>query len=298
MGEIKKKKVLILGAAGMLGHKLAQRYRDDYEVWVTVRSSYAGYARYGIFDSKNTIGGVDILNIDNAVSVIGDIKPGVVINCIGIIKQLKEAEDPILSLKINSLLPHQLANICRAAGARFFHISTDCVFDGKKGMYTEGDFSNATDLYGRTKYLGEVNRSGCLTLRTSIIGRELNTANGLVEWFLSNSGKKVRGFKKAIYTGFTTIALADIIKNIIDNLPDLSGLYQVSSEPIDKFSLLNIIKDKFKLDIEIEPETKTSIDRSLDSSKFRKTTCFTPLSWEEMIEEMARDKTSYDLWHK
>jgi dTDP-4-dehydrorhamnose reductase len=298
MSGIRKKKILILGAAGMLGHKLAQKYRDDYEVLATVRSSYASYARYGIFDSKTIIGGVDILNIDTAVGVIGDIKPDVVINCIGIIKQLKEAEDPILSLKINSLFPHQLANICRAAGARFFHISTDCVFDGKKGMYTEGYFSNATDLYGRTKYLGEVNRPGCLTLRTSIIGRELNTANGLIEWFLSNKGKKVKGFKKAIYTGFTTIALANIIKNIIDNFPNLSGLYQVSSEPIDKLNLLNIVKDKFKLDIEIEPETKTSIDRSLDSSRFRKETGFVPASWDRMIEEMSQDKTPYDTWHK
>jgi dTDP-4-dehydrorhamnose reductase len=165
-------------------------------------------------------------------------------------------------------------------------------------MYTEEDFSNATDLYGRTKYLGEVNRPGCLTLRTSIIGRELNTANGLIEWFLSNRGKKVKGFRKAIYTGFTTIALANIIKNIIDNFPNLSGLYQVSSEPIDKFSLLSIVKDKFKLDIEIEPEIRTSIDRSLDSSHFRKATGFISPSWEKMIGEMAQDETPYDIWHK
>lgn len=298
MGELKKRCVLILGAAGMLGHKLCQLYKDKFDIYYTVRAKFEEYERYGIFDRDRMIENVDILNFDKTSGIIKEVNPEVLINCIGIIKQLKEAKDPILSIKINSLLPHQLANTCQEIKARFFHISTDCVFNGKKGMYTEGDPSNPEDIYGRTKFLGEVNRPGCLTLRTSIIGRELSTASGLVEWFLSNKGKKVRGFTKAIYSGFTTIALADIIKNIIMNFPDLSGLYQVSSEPIDKFSLLNLVKSKFKLDIEIEPETQTSIDRSLDSSLFRKIAGFTPPSWDAMIEEMAQDKTPYDAWHK
>lgn len=298
MKHTDKKRILILGAAGMLGHKLCQIYRQDYDVYYTARADFQIYQKYGIFEKDKMTKDVDVLNFDKLICVFDQVKPEIVINCIGIIKQLKEAKDPIVSIKVNSLFPHQLANICKACGARMFHISTDCVFNGKKGMYTEADPSDAEDLYGRTKFIGEVNRDGCLTIRTSIIGRELNTQSGLVEWFLGNKGKKVKGFKKAVYTGFTTIALAKIIKNIIDNFPNLSGLYQVSSEPIDKFSLLNIIKDKFKLDIEIEPETQTSIDRSLNSSLFRKITGFTPLSWDAMIEEMAHDKTPYDLWHK
>jgi len=165
-------------------------------------------------------------------------------------------------------------------------------------MYTEADHSNAEDLYGRTKFIGEVSQEGCLTIRTSIIGRELNTQSGLVEWFLGNKGRRVKGFKKAMYTGFTTIELSKIIENIVDNFPDINGLYQISSEPIDKFTLLCMIRDKFGLDVEIEAEEQTFIDRSLDSSLFRKTTGFVPASWEKMIEEMAEDKTPYDLWHK
>ncbi len=292
-----KKRVLIFGAAGMLGHKLYQIFEEHYDIWGIVRTSYSSYAKYGIYSPKNIIGGIDVLNFESVVMAVADVKPDIVINCIGIIKQLKEAKNPILSLRINSLFPHQMANLCRASGARFFHISTDCVFDGKKGMYTERDPSNATDLYGRTKFLGEINQDGCLTIRTSIIGRELYTTRGLVEWFLSNKGGKVRGFQKAIYTGFTTIALANIIKDIIENHPDLSGLYQISSGPIDKFSLLNMIKDAFGVSVEIEPESQTCIDRSLDSARFREKTGFKPSSWEKMISDMAADKTPYDKWH-
>lgn len=293
----KKKKILILGATGMLGHKLYQSFKRRFEVWGTVRTSYKDYEKYNIFDSAHIIGGVDAFDFDKVTKAIATVQPDVVINCIGIIKQLKAAKDPVISLKINSLLPHQLANICVAAKARLFQISTDCVFNGNKGMYTEESISDAEDLYGRTKFLGEVNVRGCLTLRTSIIGRELATASGLVEWFLSNRNGKVKGFQKVIYTGFTTIASANIIADLIINHPNLDGLYQVSSEPIDKFSLLQLIKKAFNLSVEIEPESQMCIDRSLDSSRFRQETGFKPPSWEQMIADMAADVTPYDQWH-
>jgi dTDP-4-dehydrorhamnose reductase len=189
-----------------------------------------------------------------------------------------------------------LANMCQAVKARMIHISTDCVFAGTSGMYLESDVSDAIDLYGRTKYLGEVNYPPALTIRTSIIGRELQTTSGLIEWFLSNRDSTVKGFQKAIYTGFTTIALADVIANIIDNHPELAGLYQVSSEPINKHDLLTLIKEKFGLSCVIEPETETCIDRSLDSSRFRQFTGFVPPSWDSMINQMAEDPTPYDNW--
>lgn len=296
MDNSKKKRIVILGGAGMLGHKLYQIYRDRFDVYATVRGPYSSYSRYNIFDKNCIIENLDVLDYDKVTGVLGDLQADVVINCIGIIKQLDAAKDPILSIKINSLLPHQLANICSQNNSRFFHISTDCVFNGKKGMYTEDDLSNAEDLYGKTKFLGEVNRENCLTFRTSIIGRELSTKNGLVEWFLNNREGKVKGFKKAIYTGFTTIAISKIIENMINNFPGLSGMYQVSSEPIDKFSLLRIIRVKFNLDIDIEPETQITIDRSLDSSRFRSETGFRPQTWEQMISEMANDPTPYDKW--
>jgi len=296
MSKSESRCVLILGAAGMLGHKLNQLYRERFDVYTTVRRSFADYKKYGIFDAERTIDGVNVADFDKVVDVLATVKPNVVINCIGIIKQLKAAKDPIVSLKINSLFPHQLANICRALNARLIHISTDCVFDGAKGMYTEQDPSNATDLYGRTKFLGEVDRPGCLTLRTSIIGRQLSTTSGLLEWFLSNAVGSVNGFKKAIYSGFTTIALSEIIADIIENYPELSGLYQVSSDPIDKYSLLCLIRDSFGLDIEIQADEDFVLDRSLDSTRFKLATGFNPPKWPDMIKQMADDPTPYDKW--
>ena len=290
-------RVLILGGAGMLGHKLCQRYRDRFDTWVTVRTGYRDYARYGIFDPERTISGVDAASFDSVVRAMAEVRPDAVINCIGIIKQLKTAKDPVVSLSTNSLFPHRLANLCRASGARMLHISTDCVFSGRKGRYTEADISDAEDLYGRTKFLGEVDAPGCITLRTSIVGRELSTASGLIEWFLSNRGGKVRGFTRAVYTGFTTVALADIIADLLENHPQLTGLYQVSSEPIRKLDLLTLVNKTYSLDIQIEPDAELVCDRSLNSSRFRLATGFAPPTWAGMVEEMHRDPTPYQDLH-
>jgi dTDP-4-dehydrorhamnose reductase len=289
-------RVLILGGAGMLGHKLYQSYRGRFDTFATVRSNYRHYARYELFDPQRLLGGVDAENFDSLVRAMAEVKPEVVINCIGIIKQLPSAKDPILSLSINSLLPHRLANLCRAGGCRLIHMSTDCVFSGRKGYYSEQDVSDAEDLYGRTKFLGEVDAPGCLTLRTSIIGRELATASGLVEWFLSNRGGTVRGFTRAIYTGFTTLALARIVADVLETHPDLSGLYQVSSAAIGKYDLLTLVNEIYSLGIRIEPDSAVVCDRSLDATRLRAATGFRPPSWPDMIKEMRRDPTPYDDW--
>jgi dTDP-4-dehydrorhamnose reductase len=290
-------KILILGAAGMLGHKLCQQL-SDHEIIGTVRKDKGFYDKYShIFDNTTLIDNIDVLDNKLLEGTIQAIKPDVVINCVGIIKQLAEAKDPIVSIKINALLPHQIANICEKTSSRLIQISTDCVFDGMKGFYTESDISNATDLYGRTKFLGEVdNRHHCLTLRTSIIGRELYTTSGLIEWFLTNRGGKVKGFTKAIYTGFSTLALTEIIDNLIKNHPDVSGLYQVSSEPINKYDLICLVNKAMGLNIEIEQETEFLMDRSLLCDRFKKETDFTPTSWPDMIKQLASDPTPYDNW--
>lgn len=289
-------RVLILGGTGMLGHKLAQTYRSRYDVYTTLRGRYTDYAQFGIFDADRTLEGVDAFYFDSIIRAVAQAQPDVIINCIGVIKQLASARDPLISLTLNALLPHKLANLCQAGGIRLIHISTDCVFNGKDGMYTEDSPSNAEDLYGRTKFLGEVGGPNSLTLRTSIIGRELNTASGLIEWFLSNRGGQVRGFRKAIYTGFTTLALSTIIADLIDHHPDLSGVYQVSSQPINKYDLLLLVREACRLDIHIEPDDSVEIDRSLDSTHFRQATGFTPPSWPQMIEALAADPTPYDSW--
>ena len=289
-------RVLILGAGGMLGHKLCQQFRNRFDTWATVRSSPSNYSKFELLDEARLMGGVDAANLDSVMRAVATVQPDVVINCVGIIKQLAAAKDPIASLTINSLFPHRLALLCRSAGIRMMHISTDCVFSGRKGMYSEDDPSDAEDLYGRSKFLGEVSAEGSLTLRTSIIGRELETISGLVEWFLSNRGGHVRGFTKAIYSGFTTLALADIMAELIESWPHLSGVYQVSSEPIDKYALLLMLRDAFGIDIEVEPYADFVIDRSLDSSHFRSTTKLALPTWQAMIQTLAQDTTPYDRW--
>jgi dTDP-4-dehydrorhamnose reductase len=291
-------RVLILGGGGMLGHKLAQTLRDDFDIWTTLRGAPEGYARYGIFDAAKTVSGVDVLSFDTVSDAIARVRPQAVINCVGIIKQLPTAQDPVLNLTINSLLPHRLQRLCVAGGARLIHISTDCVFNGRKGMYTEDDPSDALDLYGRTKFLGETAGPGALTIRSSIIGRELSTASGLVEWFLSQRGRAVEGYTRAIYTGFTTLEMSRIIRSVLVSHADLQGTVQVSSEPINKYDLLVLLRKAYGLDMEITPNDRVRIDRSLDSTRFRARTGFVPSSWPAMIEEMAADPTPYDSWRR
>jgi dTDP-4-dehydrorhamnose reductase len=211
-----------------------------------------------------------------------------------VVKQLPASQDVVHTLEINSIFPHRLAELTEEAGARLILISTDCVFDGKKGNYTEDDRPNALDLYGQSKHFGEVVAPDCLTIRTSIIGRELSGSHSLVEWFLSNRGGRVRGYVNAIYSGFPTIVFADIIASLIIEHSDLSGLYHVASDPIDKFRLLTLINEYYRADITIELFQDFKIDRSLDSTRFREATGFQPANWESMIERMAADETVYE----
>ena len=289
-------RVLILGAGGMLGHKLAQELGTEFEVWATLRGPRAAYSRYGVLDDGRILPGVDVSNVDTVAGAIADTRPDAVINCIGIVKQLPTSRDPVLSLTINSLLPHQLQRLCRSHGARLLHFSTDCVFNGRKGLYSEDDPSDAQDLYGRTKFLGETAGVGALTIRSSIIGRELSTASGLVEWFLSQRGGRVGGYTRAVYSGFTTRAMARIVRSILVDHPQLEGLWQVSSDPIAKYDLLLLMRDAYGLDVEVVPDDQVRIDRSLDSSRFRALTAFVPPSWPAMIRDMAADPTPYEDW--
>ena len=291
-------RVLILGGTGMLGHKVFQVFRERFDTWATAQSVHRPLSSCDLFDGDRLLCGVDAFRMDSLTRAMAEVKPDAVINCVGIVKQLKAAKDPLVSLEINSLLPHRLANLCRACGARLIHMSTYCVFTGNKGMYTEDDQSDAEDLYGRSKFLGEVDGPGCLTMRTSIIGRELRTSNGLVEWFLGNKGGKVRGFRGAIFTGYPTRVLAEIMADVLENHAALEGVYQVSSEPINKYDLLCQLNEAFGLGIEIEADDDLVCDRSLDSSRFREATGFQPASWAQMTRDMAADTTPYEEWRK
>jgi dTDP-4-dehydrorhamnose reductase len=289
-------RLLVLGATGMLGHKLVQVNSQRFDVWAAARSRYLEVAGYGLFDPQRYIGGLDVMDFTSVVRAFAIAKPEAVVNCIGIVKQLPSAKDPITSLSTNSLWPHKLAQLCQATGSRLVHVSTDCVFSGRKGNYTEDDPSDAEDLYGRTKFLGEVSGPGCLTLRTSIIGRELNTSSGLVEWFLGNRGAKVRGFAGAKYSGLTTLALSEIIANLLENHQELSGLYQVASQFITKYQLLQLMNEAYGADIRIEACDDVQLDRTLDGTRFINATGIVPPSWPEMIQQMAADPTPYERW--
>lgn len=282
----------------MLGHKLVQVLQTRFNVWTTLRSEFSRYEHLKLFNSEKTFELIDISNFEKFEEILKTLKPGVVINAVGIIKQLPGSKDVITTLTVNSIFPHKLAQIARQLKFRLISISTDCVFDGKKGNYKEEDIPNTVDLYGKSKNLGEVIEANSLTLRTSIIGREIETSHSLIEWFISRRSGKVKGFKKAIYSGFPTIILADIIGNIIENFPDLQGLYHLSSEPINKFDLLNLVNEAYQLGITIEADEDFEIDRSLDSSKLRKEIGFKPRTWEDMIRIMAEDSTPYDFWRK
>ncbi len=282
-----KKRILILGATGMLGHTLLAELskNQNFDVFATARNLKAVAHRLPPELIPKIRGFVDGDNFDTVIRALASIQPDIVINCIGIIKQQSLAGDPLTAITVNAQLPHRISLVCRTAGARLIHISTDCVFDGVKGNYTEKDNSNATDLYGRSKFLGEVEYPHCITLRTSIIGHELTGRFGLIEWFLAQEGK-TRGFRKAIYTGFPTIEMARIISNYVIPNSQLSGLYQVSSEPISKYELLKLVAEKYQKNIEIEPYDDFYLDRSLDSSRFRGITGYNPPGWPDLVDKM------------
>lgn len=275
----------------MLGHLLL-RYLyacPEYDVYATART-LTGLENRFPDDMRNRFRKdiVDARYFDSVIRALAGTQPDIVINCIGIIKQLPSSNDPLTAITVNAQLPHRISLISQTAGARVIHISTDCTFNGKKGMYTEKDQSDADDLYGRTKFLGEIAYPHCITLRTSIIGHELKSRYGLIDWFLSQT-QTVRGFRKAIYSGFPTIELARIIRDYVLPNPELKGIYHVSSEPISKYDLLRMVAEQYGKEIEIETYDDFVQDRSLDSSLFRKTTGYLPASWDKLVEMMHQD---------
>lgn len=285
-------RVLILGITGMLGHKLFTRMSciEGMQVYGTARSmNVSGWLPAQLLDRVQF--GVDADNFETVKKIIRAIKPDWVINCVGIIKQLPVSEDIITTLKINALFPHRVASICQASGARLIHISTDCVFDGATGNYIEDDMSNATDLYGRTKYLGEVYYPHCITLRTSIIGHELNSKYGLLEWFISQQSR-ARGYVKAVFSGFPTVELERIIREYVIPNQRLNGLYHVSSNPVSKYELLKKIAARYGKHIDIDPCHEFACDRSLNSEKFRQATGYIPPEWPNLIDDMYLDYIS------
>ncbi len=282
----KQTRVLVLGASGMLGNAVLRFFAqsDGYSVLGSARST--GVLRLLPPELREqVICDVNVENADSLTRLFAQARPDVVINCIGLVKQLAEVDDFLGVIAINALLPHRLARLCDLAGAHLIHISTDCVFSGSVGMYHEQDVSDAKDLYGRSKYLGEVGYPHAVTLRTSIIGHELSNPHSLVGWFLAQQGP-VKGFSRAIFSGLTTVELARVMRDFVVPNPELRGLYHVSAEPINKFELLKLVAQVYGKAIDIEPDDKLVIDRSLDSSRFRDITGYQPPAWPELVRRM------------
>lgn len=277
--------MLIVGATGMLGNTLMRLFSksEGMSVWGTVRRVPGAFANQPFRD--RLIPGVDVAEFDTLIHAFAIARPDVVINCVGLVKQLAEADRPLSAIPVNSVLPHRLASLAEAVGARFVHVSTDCVFSGRKGMYAEDDFADAYDLYGRSKLLGEVDAAHAITLRTSIIGHELNSAQGLVEWFLSQQ-EHVRGFRKAIFSGLPTVELGRVIRDYVLPQAVLRGVYHVSAEPISKYDLLRLVAEVYRRSTRIIPDDEFVLDRSLDSSRFRTATGYSPPVWSELVRSM------------
>jgi dTDP-4-dehydrorhamnose reductase len=282
-------KIIVLGATGMLGYEFFRMcVKRDMDVHAIVRNKEKLVDKFAKYVNRiHTID--DVKNIGALEKIITDVQPDYVINCVGIVKQSHLAEDYYESVSVNALLPHQLEKLGEKYNFCFLHVSTDCVFDGKKGHYKETDLPNAYDLYGKSKHLGEVGYGKGITIRTSIIGHEISEhTHGLVEWFMAQQGK-VKGFTKAIFSGVTTLELSHIILDVIipGKLPP--GIYQIASDPISKYDLIKLISKKYNKQIDIEPSEDLVIDRSLDGSNFEKLTGYKVPSWEKQIEAMQED---------
>jgi dTDP-4-dehydrorhamnose reductase len=281
-----KCRVLVMGASGMLGSAILRYISgvSGFEVFGAARNP----ATKRHFDPRvadRILIGHDVCNEDHLLDLFQKVKPEYVINCVGLVKQLDQAKDPLKAIPVNSLLPHRLANLCRCGNARLIHLSTDCVFSGAKGGYLESDSPDADDVYGRSKLLGEVVCDHAITLRTSIIGHELDGARSLINWFLSREGR-IRGYTQAIFSGLPTVEIARIIVEHVVPNPSLHGLYHVSAGPISKFDLLTLVASEYGKQIKIEPDDSVVIDRSLDSSRFQQSAGFNPKPWPELIRRM------------
>lgn len=259
-----KQIVMVLGAEGMLGHQVARVFKEHPGYKTIPVAGHAPQGQWHIFDEHS---------------------PDVVINCIGVTARHPDFADSSKVFAANSVLPHRLLAECTRIRARLIHISTDCVFLGDKGGYTEKDAPSAIDIYGISKMLGEVDAPNALTIRTSLIGPELHHQRGLLEWFLAQKDL-VTGYRRSIFSGLTTLEFAKVLRDFIAPSPTLHGIFHVGGEAINKYDLLRQIHIAYGLTTILARGEGPAIDRSLDSRRFRVCTGYAVPSWHQMIREM------------
>lgn len=281
-------RVLVVGASGMLGHQAVRVLGREFDVWGACRHPES-LPDLGVSRDR-LLGGLDATDPAAAYELVDRVKPDVVLNAVGIVKQRAEAEAAIPSITVNSLWPHVLADACARVGARMVHVSTDCVFSGARGGYVESDAPDAFDLYGRSKLLGEIGGSEhVVTLRTSIIGWQLGEPTGLVGWFAEHRNEPLSGYTRAVFSGLTTRVLSEVIRDVVIPDPSLFGLWHVSADPIDKHTLLTALSAHLGWEVQITPVDEPVIDRSLDSTRFRTKTGWEPPSWDQMLSGLAEE---------
>jgi dTDP-4-dehydrorhamnose reductase len=293
-------RILVLGAGGMLGHQMLRRLSARFpDTWGTLHGTRAGLPASisKLFDPARTLEGVEATDLDALDTAVRRVAPTVLVNCVGAIKQKGETREEYLAYALNATLPHRLAAIAGALEARLIHISTDCVFSGRKvgGRYTEAEEPDPGDLYGRSKLAGEVLGPDLLTLRTSFIGREPAHHVSLLDWLLAHRGGAVRGYARVWWSGLTASHVADVVGDVIARLPSLAGLYHLSGERLTKFDLLCRLRDGLGLDVRVEPDDGPALDRSLDGSRFAAATGYVFPGWEALVAGLAADPTPYDL---
>ena len=288
------KTVLILGASGMLGHMLVRVFSPHHRVIGTTSSQYnSGSLLAKLLDRDSWIGGIDVRSLNRVDELVREIQPDVVINCVGVIKQKMESSNITDAITINSLFPHHLASLCESQNCRLIHFSTDCVFDGAPGIKKVSDTPNATDIYGTTKRLGEVDYGDPITIRSSIVGAQIVGNESLFQWAISQKGKSIKGFTGALYSGLTTMTMSKVILEIVDNFPQLSGIQQIASEAITKHDLLRKLNAALGLNLDICADNTIIYDRTLDGSEFVEQTGVRIPTWDEMIIEFAGDQAFY-----
>lgn len=279
-------RVLVLGASGMIGSTVLRVLGEskDLEVFGSIRDERVK-PFFSAAVRKHLFSGVDLMQPDAIVSILDQVQPSVVINCAGLTRHKPEAEDPLVAVPINTLMPHRLAGLCKLVGSRMIHVSTDCVFSGQRGNYFETDFPDARDVYGKSKAIGEVTYPHTVTLRTSTIGHEFQSKYGLLEWFLSQHGR-CKGYSSAVFSGLPTAVFAALVRDVVIPRPELSGLYHVAGQSINKFDLLSRIARVYGKQIEIEPDDRLVIDRSLNADRFCKVTGYVAPDWDSLINKM------------
>jgi len=288
-------KILILGAGGMLGHKLYQTLSKTYDDVIPVfRKNKEHYHKFNLYKPEKMIGNTDVTDQSKLLAVLNSVKPDIICNCIGKTTRKINSEDSQSVIYLNSFLPHFISKWSSENNSYFIHFSTDCVFSGKNGPYKPNDFRDSRDLYGLSKILGETNSKYGLTIRTSIVGREIENQTEFFEWIFSSKNKSVSGYKNVFYSGVTTNYLSEVVAQLITKDSKSHGLLQVASPPISKLNLIKKVNSLFGLGMKINTDASKVSNKILSPVKFTITSGIKTQTWDEMLNTLKKENSYYE----